>query len=93
MCANHVHLIQTADNLICYMNGENPVSSLTQFVFINLYVYMKTGLNWPTGGQCMETSSKYFPEDDVVDTFLIFPPRELKYYDEYEISMSFMKST
>ena len=29
----------------CYMTGENPVSWLAQFVFINLYVYLKTGLN------------------------------------------------
>ena len=29
------------------MTGENPVSWLAQFVFINLYVYLKTGLSWP----------------------------------------------
>ena len=28
------------------MTGENPNSWLAQFVFINLYVYLKTGLNW-----------------------------------------------
>ena len=33
---------------ICYMTGENPVSWLVQFVFINLYVYLETGLNQST---------------------------------------------
>ena len=32
-----------------YMTGENPVTRLAEFVFINLNVYLKTGLNWPTG--------------------------------------------
>ena len=32
----------------CYMTGENPVSWLAQFVFINLYVYLETGLNQST---------------------------------------------
>ena len=31
--------------LHCYMTGENPVSWLAQFVFINPYVYLETGLN------------------------------------------------
>ena len=35
--------------MVCFMTGENPVSWLTQFVFINMYVYLKTGLNWPIG--------------------------------------------
>ena len=33
---------------ICYMTGENPVSWLAQSVFINLYVYLETGLNQST---------------------------------------------
>ena len=32
-----------------YMTGENPVTRLAEFVFINLNVYLKTGQNWPTG--------------------------------------------
>ena len=36
------------DKLLCYMTGENPVSWLAQFVFINLYVYLETGLNRST---------------------------------------------
>ena len=39
---------QFYDNIICYMTGENPVSWLAQFVFINLYVYPETGLNRST---------------------------------------------
>ena len=31
-----------------YVTGENPVSWLAQFVFINLYVYLETGLNRST---------------------------------------------
>ena len=34
--------------LFCYMTRENPVFWLAQVVIINLYVYLKTGLNWPT---------------------------------------------
>ena len=32
----------------CYMTGENPVSWLAQYVFINLYVYLETGINRST---------------------------------------------
>ena len=39
-CPNNIY--------ICYMTGENPVSWLAQFVFINLYVYLETGLNRST---------------------------------------------
>ena len=41
----------------CYMTGENPVSWLAQFVFINLYVYLKTGLNWLKRWYRMKSSS------------------------------------
>ena len=34
--------------IYCYMTGENPVSWLAQFVFMNLYVYLETGLNQST---------------------------------------------
>ena len=34
----------TCKNKHCYMTGENPASWLAQFVFINLYVYLETGL-------------------------------------------------
>ena len=36
------------DNVLCYMTGENPFSGLAQFVFINLHVYLETGLNRST---------------------------------------------
>ena len=55
------------------MTGENPVSLFAQFVFINLYDYLKTGLNWPT-----KTSSNQFPDVIIFDIFLISPSRELK---------------
>ena len=32
-------------NTICYMTEENPVSWLAHLFFINLYVYLETGLN------------------------------------------------
>ena len=35
-------------NTICFMTGENPVPWLAQFVFINLFVYLETGLNRST---------------------------------------------
>ena len=35
------------DKYHCYMTRENPVSWLAQFVFINLYVYLETGLTGP----------------------------------------------
>ena len=34
--------------LHCYMTGEIPVSWLAQLVFLNLYVYLETGLNQST---------------------------------------------
>ena len=38
--------ISDSDKLNCYMTGENPFNWLAQIVFINLYVYLETGLNW-----------------------------------------------
>ena len=35
------------DITVCYMTEENHVSWLAHFVFINLYVYLETGLNGP----------------------------------------------
>ena len=41
--------VESEHNIIfCYMTGENPVSWLAQFVFINLYVYLETGINLST---------------------------------------------
>ena len=60
------------------MTGENPVSLLAQFVFIDLHVYLKTGLNWSTGVYRMKTSSNLFPEVNIFDTSAIAPSRELK---------------
>ena len=42
------HCPFVGDKSFCYMTGENPVSLLAQFVFINLYVYLETGLNRST---------------------------------------------
>ena len=39
--------LKPSDIIFCYMTGENPVSWLAQSVFINLYVYLETGLNRP----------------------------------------------
>ena len=61
----------------CYMTGENPVSWLAKFVFINLYIYLKSGLNWPSCVHRMKTSSNLFLEVDIFDTFLISHSREL----------------
>ena len=36
------------DKTISYLTGKNPVSWLAQLVFINLYVYLETGLNRST---------------------------------------------
>ena len=47
------------------MTGENPVSLLAQFVFINLFDYLKTGPN-------------QFPEVIIFDIFLISRSKELK---------------
>ena len=33
-------IIAQTNMIYSYMTGENPVSWLTQFVFINLYVYL-----------------------------------------------------
>ena len=41
------------------MTGENPVSWLAKFVFINLYVYLKTGLNWLRRWYRKKSSSNY----------------------------------
>ena len=42
------------------MTGENPVSCLAQFVYINLYVYLKTGLNWPDENQLKLVSRGWY---------------------------------
>ena len=45
---SYSHTWYKLDNCVCYMTGENTVSLLAQLVFINLYVYLETGLNWST---------------------------------------------
>ena len=47
----YIYMILTSSVVIinsCCKPWENLVSWLAQFVFINLYVNLKTGLNWPT---------------------------------------------
>ena len=41
----NINLKMQNTKFYCYMTGENPVSWLAQFVFINLYVYLESGLN------------------------------------------------
>ena len=54
------------------------LSGNPEFVFINLYVYLKTGLSWLTGAYRMKTSSNTFPEVNIFYTSAISPSGELK---------------
>ena len=55
------------------MTGENPVSWLAQFIFINLYVYLETGLNRSTSYYCMKTSLNKFPEVNILTLLQYYP--------------------
>ena len=53
------------DIRICDMTG------LAQFVFINLYVYLKTGSNWSTCEYKMKTSPNQFLEVNILTGVLL----------------------
>ena len=60
------------------MIGNNPVSWLAQYVFMNLYVHLQTCLKLPTGWYKIKTISNQIPEVYIFDTYLIASSREQK---------------
>ena len=78
---------------VCYMTGENPVSWLAQFVFINLYVSWKlvlTGLEGDIGWKPAQTSFQKVIHSHKLLSGHLAIPKFWQHFKSFLTSFNFM---